>query len=116
MVALVYILTPVISAAAGLALESCILGGPLLMVPCRRSIHGQGADLRGQFGLPVLAALLGVVRAAGAGLLHEAREVLQLGPHVELGPSSRCSAESYGKSLSIFCVLQTTLKLRVLEN
>ena len=49
MVALVYILMPVISAAAGLALESCILGGPLLMVPCRRSVRSSGADQRGRY-------------------------------------------------------------------
>ena len=48
MVALVFIIIPVIASAAGLALESCILGGPLLMVPCLRSVHGQGADLLGQ--------------------------------------------------------------------
>ena len=56
----------------------------------------------------------GVVRAAGAGLLHEAREVLgQLGPHVELGPLVSLQRGIVWEIFLHFLRLQTTLNTRV---
>ena len=100
MVAVVFIIIPVLASAAGLALESCILGGPLLMVPCLRSVHGQGADLHGQLVRLYTLRCWGwaAPRGRGSG---------QQGPHVvELGPLVSLQRGIVWEIFSIFCVFK----------
>ena len=105
MVAVVLVLMPVPLSAAGLALEAAYSMALLRWCQVYGSVLEQGVDLHGQ-SVRLYCDAPGVVRAAGAGLLHEAGVVLgQQGPHlVELVPLVSLQRGIAWENFSIFCV------------